>query len=94
MPKMLGYFTNALAKLNRYIEREQKQGSDIPRFTKGQIRLIVRHLERKESFRFAHAIDCRGGQSCHCDQRRIQEFKDLVQSFNQKLPVPILEMLV
>ena len=94
MAKMLGYFTNTLAKLNRYIEREQKQGSDIPRFTKGQIRLIVRHLEKKESFRFQHAIDCRGGQSCHCDQARVQEFKDLVQSFNRKLPGSILELLV
>jgi len=94
MPKMLGYFTNTLAKLNRYIEREQKLGSDIPRFTKGQIRLIVRHLERKDIFRFQHEIDCRGGQSCHCDQARVQEFTALVRSFNQKLPVPILEMLL
>jgi len=30
--RMLGYFTNTLAKLNRYIERENKAGKDIPRF--------------------------------------------------------------
>jgi hypothetical protein len=94
MPKMLGYFTNTLAKLNRYIEREQKNGSDIPRFTKGQIRLIVRHLERKDVFRYRHEIDCPGGQSCQCDRARVQEFKVLVRSLNRKLPGPILELLV
>lgn len=92
--KMLGYFTNLLAKLNRYIERENKAGNDIPRFTKGQIRLIVRYLERKEAFRFQHTIDCRGGMYCRCDQLREQEFKGLVKSMNRKLPASILEMLI
>ena len=41
MSKMLGYFTNSLAKLNEYIERENKRGSDIPRLTKNQIRIQI-----------------------------------------------------
>jgi len=94
MAKMMGYFTNMLAKLNRYIEREQKRGSDIPRFTKGQIRLIVRGLERRDIFRFHHVIDCSGGQACHCDQKRVQEFKELVRAYNQKLPGSILELVI
>ena len=92
--KMLGHFTNTLAKLNRYIERENKNGADIPRFTKGQIRLIVRYLERRELFRFPHAIDCRGGQACHCDEKRKEEFRGLVRAMNRKLPSSVLEMLI
>ena len=92
--KMLGYFTNTLAKVNRYIERQNKQGADLPRFTKGQIRLIVRYLERKDIFRFPHAIDCRGPPYCTCDQQRVKEFQGLVRSMNRKLPRSILEMLI
>jgi hypothetical protein len=92
--RMLGYFTNTLAKLNRYIERENKAGKDIPRFTKSQIRLIVKRLERQESFKFEHAIDCLGPPNCHCDEIRTREFKHLVENVNHKLPVSVLEMLI
>ena len=92
--RMLGYFTNTLAKLNRYIERENKAGKDIPRFTKTQIRLIVKRLERQESFKFEHAIDCLGPPYCHCDEIRTREFRNLVKTLNHKLPVAILEMLI
>jgi hypothetical protein len=92
--KMMGYFTNTLAKLNRYIERENKAGNDIPRFTKSQIRLIVKRLEREELFKFKHAIDCLGPPSCHCDEIRTQEFRTLVQTMNHKLPAAVLEMLI
>ena len=92
--RMLGYFTNTLAKLNRYIERENKAGKDIPRFTKSQIRLIVKRLEREEAFKFEHAIDCRGPPNCHCDDIRTREFWSLVKNVNHKLPVAVLEMLI
>jgi hypothetical protein len=137
--RMLGYFTNTLAKLNRYIERENsalpagsafvrelalqvkfpnKAGKDIPRFldfatqsqrakskdertfeesaefTKSQIRLIVKRLERQESFKFEHAIDCLGPPNCHCDEIRTREFRGLVKTLNHKLPAAVLEMLI
>ena len=92
--KMMGYCTNLLEKLNRYIERENKAGRDIPRFTKSQIRLIVRYLERKEVFMFPHAIDCPGGAKCHCDEARLNEFRGAVRSMNRRLPASILEMLI
>jgi len=92
--RMLGYFTNTLSKLNRYIERENKAGNDIPRFTQSQIRLIVKRLERQESFKFKHAIDCLGPPNCHCDETRAREFFGIVRTLNQKLPVSVLEMLI
>ena len=92
--RMLGYFTNTLAKLNRYIERENKAGKDIPRFTKSQIRLIVKRLERQDSFQFEHAIDCRGHPKCLCDDIRTREFRSLVKNVNHKLPASVLEMLI
>jgi hypothetical protein len=92
--RMLGYFTNTLAKLNRYIERENKAGKDIPRFTKSQIRLIVKRLEREEAFKFEHAIDCRGPPNCRCDDIRTREFRSLVKNVNHKLPASVLEMLI
>ena len=115
---MLGYFTNTLAKLNRYIERENKAGKDIPRFldfagqtqrakskdertfeesaefTKSQIRLIVKRLEREESFKFKHAIDCLGRPNCRCDDIRTKEFRHLVENVNHKIPAAVLEMLI
>jgi hypothetical protein len=91
---MLGYFTNTLAKLNRYIERENKAGKDIPRFTKSQIRLIVKRLEREESFKFKHAIDCLGPPNCCCDDVRTKEFRHLVENVNHKIPAAVLEMLI
>ncbi len=93
MSKMLGYFTNSLAKLNEYIERENKHGSDIPRFTKNQIRILVRHLERRDLFRFRHAIDCTG-RPCSCDERRKAEFIRLVRAMNARLPQGLLDNLV
>jgi hypothetical protein len=51
-PKPVGYFMNTLAKLNNYIERENKRGADIPRFTKTQIRKIALFLEDHELFNF------------------------------------------
>jgi hypothetical protein len=93
MSKMLGYFTNSLAKLNEYIEREQKSGSDIPRFTKNQIRVLVRYLERKELFRFRHAIDC-DGKRCQCDDRRRAEFIKIIRAMNSKLPQGILDTII
>jgi hypothetical protein len=92
--RMLGYFTNTLTKMNRYIERENKAGKDIPRFTKSQIRLIVKRLERQESFKFEHAIDCLGPPNCHCDEIRTREFRGLVKTLNHKLPAAVLEMLI
>ena len=93
MSKMLGYFTNSLAKLNEYIERENKQGSDIPRFTKNQIRILVRYLERRELFRFRHAIDC-NGKPCTCDDRRKAEFIKLIRAMNSKLPQGLLDTII
>jgi hypothetical protein len=90
---MLGYFTNSIAKLNDYIERENKKGSDIPRFTKNQIRILVRYLAMREVFRFRHAIDC-DGRHCRCDDRRRQEFIRIIQAMNRKVPQAVLEMLV
>ena len=92
--RMLGYFTNTLSKINRYIENENKAGKDIPRFTKSQIRLIVKRLERQESFKFEHAIDCLGPPKCHCDDVRTREFSYLVKNVNHKLPPTILETLI
>jgi len=92
--RMLGYFTNTLSKINRYIERENKAGKDIPRFTKSQIRLIVKRLELEEAFKFKHAIDCLGPPKCHCDEVRTKEFRHLVENVNHKLPVSVLEMLI
>ena len=94
MSRMMGYFTNILDKLNRYIERENKAGKDIPRFTKGQIRLIVKRLEREESFKFEHAIDCLGPPYCHCDDVRTRRFRSLVKNVNHKLPPAVLGMLI
>jgi hypothetical protein len=94
MSRMMGYFTNTLAKLNRYIERENKKGADIPRFTKGQIRLIVRYLEAKELFLFPHAIDCGGGPHCHCDEKRKAEFRQLLHAVNRKIPSAMLETII
>lgn len=93
MSKMLGYFTNSIARLNEYIERENKNGSDIPRFTKNQIRILVRYLERRELFRFRHAIDC-DGRHCRCDDRRRAEFIRIVRAMNRKVPQAVLDMLV
>ena len=93
MSKMLGYFTNSLAKLNEYIERENKRGSDIPRFTKNQIRLLVRYLERRDLFRFRHAIDC-DGRRCHCDARRRAEFIRAITAMNRKLPQGLLDTIL
>ncbi|MEM4729874.1 MAG: hypothetical protein QXH42_08990 [Thermoplasmata archaeon] len=90
---MLGYFTNCLAKVNRYIERENKRGSDIPRFTKAQIRLIVRYLERRELFAHPHAIDC-DGRGCRCAELRRREFIRLLRKLNRKLPRAVLEALI
>ena len=92
--RMLGYFTNTLAKLNRYIERENKAGKDIPRFTKSQIRLIVKRLEREDAFKFEHEIDCLGPPNCRCDDIRTKEFKHLIKNVNHKLPVSVMEMLI
>jgi len=92
--KMLGYFTNTFGKLNRYIERQNKAGADIPRFTKGQIRLIVKRLEREDLFKFEHAIDCRGPPTCRCDEIRTREFRNIVKTVNNKLPVSALESLL
>jgi len=93
MSKMMGYFTNSLSKLNEYIERESKRGSDIPRFTKNQIRVLVRYLERRDVFRFRHAIDC-DGRHCRCDDRRREEFIRLVQLMNSRIPRTLLEMFI
>lgn len=94
MPGMMGYFTNSMAKLNRYIERENKNGKDIPRFTKNQIRLVVRYLERRELFRFRHTLDCPGGRSCRCDLRRREEFIRILQLMNRKIPRAALEAII
>jgi hypothetical protein len=51
-PKGIGYFMNILGKLNAWIERENKRGSDIPRFTKVQIRRIALFMERHHLFNF------------------------------------------
>ena len=93
MSKMIGYFTNSLAKLNDYIERENKRGSDIPRFTKNQIRILVRYLERRDIFRFRHAIDC-NGKPCTCDDRRKAEFIKIIRAMNSKLPAGLLDTII
>ena len=93
MSKMMGYFTNCLARLNEYIEREQKSGTDIPRFTKNQIRVLVRHLERKEMFHYRHAIDC-DGKPCQCDDRRMAEFIKILCAMNSKLPQGLLDTMI
>ena len=93
MSKMIGYFTNSLAKLNDYIERENKAGSDIPRFTKNQIRILVRYLERRDIFRFRHAIDC-DGKPCTCDDRRKAEFIKIIRAMNSKLPAGVLDTII
>jgi len=94
--KAIGYFTNVIAKLNDYVERENKNksGSDLPRFTKAQIRLIVRYLERKDIFRFGHAIDCTGGKACTCRDKQKEEFIRTVSVLNRRIPRAVLEMLI
>jgi len=92
--KAIGYFTNVIAKLNDYVERENKTGSDVPRFTKAQIRLIVRYLERKEIFQFGHAIDCSGGKACSCREKQKEEFIRTVSVLNRRIPRAVLEMLI
>lgn len=90
---VLGYFTNCLARVNSYIERENKRGSDIPRFTKAQIRLIVRYLERREIFVRRHAMGC-DGRRCRCDELRRREFIRVLRTLNRKLPRAVLEALI
>lgn len=48
----LGYFINLLGKMNRWIDRENKQGMDIPRFTRVQLRRIALYLENHHLFNF------------------------------------------
>jgi hypothetical protein len=92
--KAIGYFTNVIAKLNDYVERENKTGSDVPRFTKAQVRLIVRYLERKEIFQFGHSIDCDGGKACSCREKQKEEFIRTVSVLNRRIPRAVLEMLI
>ena len=51
-PKGLGYFMNALAKIDSWLDREERRGSDIHRFTKVQLRRIALYLERNYLFNF------------------------------------------
>ncbi len=90
---MLGRFTNCLASLNRWIERENRRGADIPRFTKAQIRLIARYLERRDIFVHRHALDCRGGR-CRCAELRRREFIRVVRALNRRVPRAALEALI
>ncbi|MGQ9583429.1 MAG: hypothetical protein ACUVV6_07960 [Thermoplasmatota archaeon] len=90
---MLGYFTNCLAKLNSWIDRENRLGSDIPRFTKAQVRVIVRYLERRDIFVHRHALDC-DRRRCRCDELRRREFIRLVRALNRKIPRAALEALI
>jgi hypothetical protein len=94
MPKVMGYFTNCLQRLNEYVDKEQKNGSEIPRFTKTQIRLIVKYLEKRDIFRFDHVIDCNGGKDCHCQNLQKEEFIRTVSIINHSIPRAILEMLI
>jgi hypothetical protein len=94
MPKVMGYFTNCLQRLNEYVDKEQKNGSEIPRFTKTQVRLIVKYLEKKDIFNFGHAIDCNGGPSCHCRAIQKEEFIRTISLINRKIPRAILETLI
>ena len=61
-PKGIGYFLNILSKLNDWIERENKRGSDIPRFTKVQLRKMALYLERNHLFNF-DALRADGGRA-------------------------------
>lgn len=51
-PKGIGFFMNLLSKINKWIERQNKKGGDIPRFTKVQIRKIALYLENHYMFNF------------------------------------------
>jgi hypothetical protein len=51
-PKGLGYFMNVLAKLDTWLDREERRGSDFHRFTKVQLRRIALYLERNYLFNF------------------------------------------
>ena len=94
MPRVMGYFTNCLQRLNDYVERQNKTGQELPRFTKAQIRLIVKYLEKKDIFHFGHIIDCQGGPSCHCRAIQKEEFIKTIHILNRRIPRAVLEMLV
>jgi hypothetical protein len=94
MPKVMGYFTNCIQRLNDYVEKENKNGQELPRFTKTQVRLIVKYLEKRDIFQFGHAIDCLGGSGCHCKAIQKEEFIRTISIINHSIPRAVLEMLI
>jgi hypothetical protein len=67
-PKGLGYFMNVLAKVDGWLDREERRGSDLHRFTKVQLRRIALYLERNYLFNF-DALRSDGGRSRRKAQR-------------------------
>jgi|GEM_PF-2140336 len=67
-PKGLGYFMNVLAKLDSWLDREERRGSDFHKFTKVQMRRIALYLEKNYLFNF-DALRSDGGRSRRRAQR-------------------------
>ncbi len=61
-PKGLGYFMNVLSKVDSWLDREERRGSDLHRFTKVQLRRIALYLEKNYLFNF-DALRSDGGRS-------------------------------
>jgi len=78
VPRSIGYFLNLMGRLNRYIERENKKGRDIPRFTKAQIRMIFRFLARNSAFSIEMTNKPTAAQ--------MRAFTGVVQEVNKNLP--------